>query len=124
MEEHVAIDPQSVELDRHKGNRAGQKRQYVEEPTRDVLGHNDGAMLVARVAPSLDVPVLDTADDVRFVRWTKHELDFVTRRVVGVSQQEIETPRPLLLPLSRDQFDFAEAEDARVLRDAILHPPL
>ena len=64
-------------------------------------------MVILGVSLSLDVPVLDAADDVAFVGGAKHELDLVTAVAVGALKEEVEPAGSLLTPLTLDEDELA-----------------
>ena len=81
-----------------KGNEAVEQAYYVQEATRDVLSYDDSRVVILRIALTLDVPVLNGADDVRLVGPTELNLNLIALTRGWISKQQIETPELPILP--------------------------
>jgi hypothetical protein len=81
-------------------------------------------MLILRVALALDVPVLDCANDVCFVRFAELDLEFVAPIRLRVLEQKIEATSMGLTSLLVLQDQFTKTEKGRILSDPVLDPLL
>ena len=109
---------------RNDGDGAVEKADDVEESARDVLGNDDGAVVVLGVPPSLNIPVLDSPDDVALVGSPQLQLNFISAIAVGILQQKVEPTCVRLPPLIVFEHQVSEPENPRVIRHQRLDPSL
>src|SRR5206468_2031669 len=64
-------------LNRDQRNYSVEQANHVQEPTCNIFRYDDRGMLVLRISLLLDVPVFKRADNVRFIRLAKLNLNFV-----------------------------------------------
>ena len=83
----MVADLQEAHLNRDERNVAVEQADDVEEPGRDLFGHDHGAMVVLRIALALDVPVLDRADNVGFVSGAQLDLNLVAGLGLWIGEQ-------------------------------------
>jgi len=96
----------------------------VQEPACDVLGDDHCRVVVLGISLSLDVPILDGSDDVRFVGFAQLNLDLVPPVRLRILQKQVETPSPGLGPLTILQDEVPETKNRRILTNPVLKPPL
>ena len=77
MQEERALNVDGLHLNGDEWDRPIEQLNHVEEARSDILGDDDGAVLVLREAPALDVPIFKGTNQVTLVECTKHEFDFV-----------------------------------------------
>ncbi len=87
-----------------------------------ILRNDHAAMIVLRVPLSLDVPVLDGADDVAFVGSAQLNFHLIPAVGIDVLKKEIEPTSPRLSPLLVLQNEIAQAQDRSVFGDSLLNP--
>ena len=79
-------------------------------------------MLVLRIAAPLEIPVLDGADDMAFVRRAKLDLDFIARCALRIGEQQVEPTGSWLTALNVPDRQIAEAQEGRVSLKNPLEP--
>ena len=118
------VDLDGVELNRHERDEPVEQADHVEEPCRDLLGHDDGDVLVLGPPATLVVPILDRPHDVRLISGSELKLDFVPRRRLRVEQKHVETAGTGLHPLDLLYVDLAQTEQRRLVGDLLAEPLL
>src|SRR5688500_7781510 len=96
----------------------------VEKTPVDILSDQDSVMLALRPPTFLIVPILDSADDMSLIRFSKHYFNLVHRVILWVLKQNIQASARRLAPLSMDGFKFPKTEAGRVVVNLILEPEL
>ena len=78
--------------------------------------------LTANLSLSLNVPILDGADDVAFIHRSQHDFDFVTSVALEVRHQKVDASARRLNALALNDLQIAETEKRRVVQDLLLQP--
>ena len=81
-------------------------------------------MVVLGVAPALGIPILDRANDVRFVRRAELQFHLVASARFCIAQEEVEATRVGLTTLDLLDIEIPEAKQGRVVHQERLDPLL
>jgi hypothetical protein len=111
-------------LNRDDGDGAIEEPDDVEKPSRNVFGNDDGAVIVLWVPSLLDIPVLDSPNDVALVGSPQLKLHFISAIAVWVLKQKVEATCVRLPSFFVFQDQVAEPKDSRVVRYPVLDPSL
>ncbi len=65
-------------------NAARKKGNHIQKARGYPLCNQYRDMVICRIAASLYIPVFNCPDDVARIRWTEHDLNFITRGAVGI----------------------------------------
>jgi hypothetical protein len=111
-----------LHLNRDERDSAVEQVDDVQEPARDVLGHDHGAVLILRVSLAFDVPILDRPNDVGLVRKSKLNFNFVAAIAFGLLKEQVQPTGARLVPFFIFEDEVAKTQDCRILGYARLHP--
>ena len=90
-ESHPIVgDPQRGHLDCHNQDDHVEQADHVEEPTRDLFGHDHRYVVVMRIPAAFGVPILEGTDDVGPVRGPSCNSTLYRVDVSGVGQQPVQ----------------------------------
>src|SRR5438105_7618331 len=81
-------------------------------------------MVVLRIPPSLNVPILDGPNDVGLVTFAELDFNLIPLARIWVLQKQVESTCPRLDALLVLEHKVAEAQQRWVLGNAVLHPSL
>jgi len=62
-----------------------------------------------------NIPILNATNNVRFVRRTQHQIDFVSTILLGICQKQIKTPSSFLSAFLCDHYDVSKPKYAWIL---------
>ena len=83
-----------LHLKRDQGHCPIEQADDIEEAARDVLRDEHRTVLVLRIALPLDVPVLDSSNDMGLIGGTELKLDFIPPFAVEVLEKQIKAACP------------------------------
>jgi hypothetical protein len=85
---------QGLHLKCDKRDRAVEELYDVQESTGNVFRYQYRAMIVLWVSLAFNVPILNRANYVRFIRDAELELHFVSALRIGILQEQIKSAGP------------------------------